>query len=155
MNEMHVTYVYETYKTMVFSLTYAYLQNVTDSEDAVLETFVRLMKSAKEFPTLEDERRYLTRIAINVAKDMLRKKKTVPLNELVVADEEEKESDNELLWAEISKLPSKLKEVIILNYINDLTYAEISKTLKISEAAVRKRHERAIKIIKERLGSNE
>lgn len=154
MNELHVTYVYETYKTMVFSLTYAYLQNVTDSEDATLETFVRLMQSEKEFPTLEDERRYITRIAINVAKDMLRKKKTVTLNEYVVADEKS-ENENEELWLEISKLPNKLKEVIILSYINDLTYFEISKTLKLSEVAVRKRHERAIKKLKERLGNNE
>lgn len=155
MNESHVTYVYETYKTMVFSLTYAYLQSVTDSEDATLETFVRLMKSGKEFPTLEDERRYITRIAINVAKDMLRKKKAVPLNDHIVADEEEKSEDNEELWVEINKLPDKLKEVIILNYINDLSYFEISKTLKISEAAVRKRHERAISKLKERLGQDE
>ncbi len=155
MNEQHVTYVYETYKSMVFSLAYAYLQNVTDSEDATLETFARLMRSNKEFPTLEDERRYITRIVINVSKDMLRKKKTVQLDEYNVAEEEEKDDGNEALWAEIGKLPNKLKEVIILTYINDLTYGEISKTLHISEAAARKRHERAIKQLKERLEEDE
>lgn len=140
---------------MVFSLTYAYLQNVGDSEDATLETFVRLMRSGKEFPTIEDERRYLTRIAINVAKDMLRKKRVVPVEDLVVTHEDQKLNGNEALWGEINKLPHKLKEVIVLRYINDHPYEEISKILNISEAAARKRNERAIKILKEALGSNE
>lgn len=155
MNETHVTYVYETYKTMVFSLTYAYLQNVSDSEDATLETFVRLMRARKVFATIEDERRYLTRIAINVAKDMLRKKRTVAVEDLVVTSHESKQDDNSELWSAINVLPIKLKEVVILHYINDHTYPEISNILQISEVAVRKRHERAIKKLKEALGSDE
>ena len=140
---------------MVFSLTYAYLQNVNDSEDATLESFVRLMKANKVFPSIEDERRYLTRIAINVAKDMLRKKRAVPVEDLIVATSDVAESPNSDLWQQINLLPNKLKEVIILRYINDHTYTEISNILKISEVAVRKRHERAIKILKEAFGSNE
>lgn len=36
--------VYETYKVMVFQIAYSYLQSVEDAEDAVLESFMRLLR---------------------------------------------------------------------------------------------------------------
>lgn len=151
MNNEHFSVIYETYKVMVFQIAYSYLQNVEDAEDAVLESFMRLLRINRKFASGDDERRYLTRIVVNVSKDMLRKKKSVSLPEPVIPVAEWRESENKYIWDEVSKLPSKYKDVIILRYINEYRFNEIARVLKISTSAARKRHERALKILKEEL----
>ncbi len=147
--------VYETYKVMIFRICYVYLQNIEDSEDAVVETFIKFLKAQKVLKTEKDQRRYLTRIAVNVSKDMLRKKKTVAIADLVVPVEEKKNYKNDIIWQQVNKLENKYRDIILLRYLKDLPYKEIAKVLKISESLARKRHERAIKKLKEVLVNEE
>lgn len=143
--------VYETYKVMVFQIAYSYLQSVKDAEDAVLESFMRLLRINKNFVSSDDERRYLTRIVVNVSKDMLRKKRPVSISDPIVAISDEPLNENEYIWDEVNKLKTKYKDVIILRYVNEYSFSEIAKVLKISASAARKRHERALKMLKEEL----
>ncbi|HOE53866.1 MAG TPA: sigma-70 family RNA polymerase sigma factor [Bacilli bacterium] len=143
--------VYETYKVMVFQIAYSYLQSVEDAEDAVLESFMRLLRINKNFVSSDDERRYLTRIVVNVSKDMLRKKRPVSISDPIVAISDEPLNENEYIWDEVNKLKTKYKDVIILRYVNEYSFSEIAKVLKISASAARKRHERALKMLKEEL----
>ncbi len=143
--------VYETYKVMVFQIAYSYLQSVEDAEDAVLESFMRLLRINKNFVSSDDERRYLTRIVVNVSKDMLRKKRPVSISDPIVAISDEPLNENEYIWDEVNKLKTKYKDVIILRYVNEYSFSEIAKVLKISASATRKRHERALKMLKEEL----
>jgi RNA polymerase sigma-70 factor (ECF subfamily) len=55
----------------------------------------------------------------------------------------------------IYNLPDKYKTVIILFYYENLDIKEISKVLHLSEAAVKKRLERARNILKEEESKNE
>ncbi len=144
--------IYELYKVMVFQIAYAYLQNVEDSEEAVLESFMRFKGAAHRLVTLDDKRRYLTRITINVAKDMLRKLKPVYVEDLHGVSEDKDELAISDLWQMVAKLDAKYKSVIILRYIEDLSYEEIAITLKIKVSLVRKQHERAIKMLREMSG---
>ena len=50
--------------------------------------------------------------------------------------------------AKVIALPEKYKSAIILFYYNDYTVEEISKTLKISKSAVKKRLQRGRDILK-------
>jgi len=143
--------VYETYKVMVFQIAYSYLQSVEDAEDAVLESFMRLLRINNNFVSSDDERRYLTRIVVNVSKDMLRKKRPVSISDPIVAISDEPLNENEYIWDEVNKLKTKYKDVIILRYVNEYSFSEIAKVLKISASAARKRHERALKMLKEEL----
>ena len=54
-------------------------------------------------------------------------------------------------WQEVNKLPEKYKVVVVLFYYENLKTIEISKLLDISEAAVRKRLERAREILKKKM----
>lgn len=147
--------VYETYKGMVFRICYVYLQNIEDSEDAVVETFIKFLKAQKVLKTAEDQRRYLTRIAVNVSKDMLRKKKTVAIADLVVPIEDQRSFKNDAIWHQVNELENKYRDIILLRYLKDLSYKEIAKVLKITESLARKRHERAIKKLEEVLVNEE
>jgi RNA polymerase sigma-70 factor (ECF subfamily) len=81
---------YLTYKQMVFQISYAYLRNVPDAEDASLDAFMKFYHCTKKFHSLNHERNYLIRVTINTAKDYLRRNRELPLNEEVhgVYDEE-------------------------------------------------------------------
>ena len=50
--------------------------------------------------------------------------------------------------SKVIALPEKYKSAIILFYYNDYTVEEISKTLKISKSAVKKRLQRGRDILK-------
>ena len=50
--------------------------------------------------------------------------------------------------SKVIALPQKYKSAIILFYYNDYTVEEISKTLKISKSAVKKRLQRGRDILK-------
>jgi RNA polymerase sigma-70 factor (ECF subfamily) len=59
--------------------------------------------------------------------------------------------DHTELREEIEKLPANLRQIIDLIYFKQLTQSECSVILKISQAAVSKRLNKAIKILKENL----
>jgi RNA polymerase sigma-70 factor (ECF subfamily) len=51
----------------------------------------------------------------------------------------------------VKELPEKYRAVIVLHYYNSLSIIDISKTLKISTDNVKKRLERARKMVKAKL----
>ena len=53
-------------------LCYLYLHDEDMAEDAVQETFLKMFRSMNDYRGDANERTYLTRIAINTCKDMLR-----------------------------------------------------------------------------------
>ena len=59
------------------------------------------------------------------------------------------------MFEKVYKLPHIYKEVIILYYYEDLSINDISKALKLSISAVKKRLERARNILKEKETNNE
>lgn len=146
---------YLTYKVMVFQISYAYLRNIEDAEEATLDSFMKFYKSAKKFQSVNHEKNYLIRVTINTAKDYLKKIKALPLNEEVhgVYDDNG-ELDKHYVWAVVDELEGKYKDVIYLRYIADLPYKDIASILKISEALARKYHEIAIKTLRKLIGGN-
>ena len=150
MEEQKFEEVYAKYKVMVFNICYSYLHSIFDAEDAVQETFIKFYHKDKVFNTAEDEKFYLIRIAINASKDIIKKRiKTVKLD-FDVQNIQEYESVD--LVEFIQCLKPKYKEIIILKYVEEMSYKEISKMLRIQEAAARKRLQRALNELKEKKG---
>ena len=63
------------------------------------------------------------------------------------------EDDEELATA-VTKLPLKLREVILLYYYEEMTLKEISNVMDVSESRVSQLHSKALVKMKQRLGSN-
>lgn len=149
MNENIFEDKYNRYKTMVFNISYSYLNNIFDTEDATQETFIRFYRKNKHFEQDSEERFYLIRITINVCKDILKAKKRY------VKVSEDKMNDIPTIYDEthlkhnifdyVEALKPKHKEIIIYKYIEDLSHKEIAQMLGIKEESARKRLERAIK----------
>lgn len=60
------------YEEPLLRLCFAYLRDRNLAEDAVQETFLKAFRALSRYRRLSDEKTWLTRIAINTCRDMLR-----------------------------------------------------------------------------------
>ena len=129
-------------------LCYLYLHDEKMAEDAVQETFLKVFRSMKDYRGDANERTYLTRIAINTCKDMLRSGWFRHIDRRVTVDmlpsgENLKDPYHCDVAVAVMNLPRKLREVIILYYYRGLNTLEIAETLNITQPAVTGRLKRA------------
>ena len=71
--DKEITQLYETYVDMVYRLCSTILKKRFDSEDAVQNTFIKLMHHTKPFDSTEHEKACLIVTATNICKDTLRR----------------------------------------------------------------------------------
>lgn len=153
---------------LVYRIAYAVLRSRDDAEDAVQETFVRVLRYSRRLASVSNPKAWLARIAWRVAIDKSkreRRRNEVPLGTDVAFAEEivspDASAENALrdarLTAElenlIAALPRKLREPLILSTIEEMTLREVSAVLGINEAAVRSRVFRARQILREKLAA--
>ena len=136
-------------------LCYLYLHDQCMAEDAVQETFVKAYRALKDFRGEASEKTYLTRIAINTCRDMLRTGWFRHVDRRVSPEDlpsrQETDPYHREVAAAVMNLPRKLREVILLYYYRGLTMEEIAETLEISQPAVSGRMKRAREKLKTEL----
>lgn len=136
-------------------LCYLYLHDRTLAEDAVQETFLKAYRFLKDFRGEANERTYLTRIAINTCKDILRGGWFRHMDRRVTPEElparREAEPYHREVAAAVMNLPRKMCEVILLYYYRGLNMQEIAEMLNITQPAVTGRLKRAREKLKTEL----
>ena len=136
-------------------LCYLYLHDQAMAEDAVQETFLKVYRSLKDFRGEASEKTYLTRIAVNTCKDMLRSAWFRHVDRRVTPEELPSRRETDPAYREVAaavmNLPRKLREVILLSYYRGLTMEEIAEVLEISQPAVSGRLKRAREKLKAEL----
>ena len=157
-SEKQFDYVYNEYAKELYNIAYGYTRNREDSVDIVQNAYVVLLESNKRFESNEHIKYFLIRVTVNESLDLLKnanKKKVIRNNDVVVNFPETKKEELPYDLSEIvNTLPEKYKTIIILHYYDDMKIKDISKVLKISEPAVKKRLERARNLIKEIIERN-
>ena len=63
----------------------------------------------------------------------------------------EREEDAELLRDAMTSLPVDVRELILLRFVEEMSYADIAKTVGSSEAALRGKVFRALKLLRSAL----
>ena len=135
-------------------ISYLFLRDYHSAEDAVQDTFEKAIRYFPQFRGECTEGTWLTRIAINVCKNQLRKKRHLQhtgdadfcaflATEPLCATE-----PNASLSLAISKLSPKLKEAVLLFYFQEMPLKEIAVTLHIPVATVSTRLIRAREVLK-------
>ncbi len=84
-----ITAIAAEYSTMLYRVAYSVCRNASDAEDAVQETFVRVLKNRDKLAEIRDLRVWLIRITWNVVLDRKRRTKVRPETE-DIADVEHK-----------------------------------------------------------------
>jgi len=149
--------------TLAFRLT----GNEDDACDVVQDVYLRAYRGLRRFRGDAQFTTWLYRITANCSANLLAKRarhRTEALSddepvidlragadpELCLAGQD----DRERISAALQKLPWRLRQVIVLRDIYDLTHGAIAKELGISEAAAKVRLHRARRRLKERLFPN-
>jgi RNA polymerase sigma-70 factor (ECF subfamily) len=107
------------------------LRDERAAEDAVQETFERALSALGRYPEGRLRamrlRPWMYRITLNVARNHLRRRREVPVEELPAApgSDEGREGAMDVLAA-LGRLPERQRVAVTLRYLQDLPYAEIS-----------------------------
>ncbi|MFA5934367.1 MAG: RNA polymerase sigma factor [Candidatus Paceibacterota bacterium] len=161
-DENSFSLIVDTYLKSILNFSYKLVGNKKDAEDITQEVFLKVWKSLKKFDIEKSFKTWIFAIARNTCIDFLRKKNEIPFSKF---DNEEGDNilednliDKELLPDEVfvggenkkliedvlSKLSFIQKEVIILRYMNDLNFNEISEILNIPLNTIKSHHNRAL-----------
>ncbi len=144
------------YQSQLRRLCCVLLKDVHLAEDAVQETFLKAYRSMGRFRNDSSERTWLTRIAVNTCRDLMRSRwfrhidRSVRIEDL---SEPEAPADPEDtgLYETILQLPAKQREVVLLYFYQNMTMQEISDILQISVSNVSRRLESARKTLRKKL----
>ena len=142
--------IYINYGKYIFSYIYGMVQNKAEAEDILQDTFVKAIKA--NINEVENIKFWLVTVARNTIYDHWRREKRRRKLKLFSI---QKRRDIELkvdIEREIQKLSPKLREVIVLREINQLSYEEIVGILGVEAGTVKSRLNRARKQLRESLG---
>ena len=152
------------YASALYRVAFSVLRNAADAEDAVQETFLRVLRHRDTLDEVRDPRVWLIRIVWNVVLDRKRRAKTRPETDDV--DELARVLPSAGLSAEqiaaaaqhhasvlacVDKLPTKERQVLTLSAFEELSSVEIAGVLGITESSVRSRLFRARNLMAELL----
>ena len=141
---------YNEYGNMLYKIAFLYLGNASDTEDVLQDVFTKYLCGKYKFKNAEHEKAWFIRVTQNKCLDYLKKsgRNNECIDDVSVTATYKDEDLEQDVIAKVIALPEKYKLAIILFYYNDYTVEEISKTLKISKSAVKKRLQRGRDILK-------
>lgn len=150
--EKEFTKIYNLYVNDIFRLCFTYLKNISDTEDAVQEVFVKLLRYKGTFESEEHIKAWLIVTASNYCKDFLkhwwRKRKNIDDYAEIIG--KEKIQVDEMMEL-IMNLPDKYKTVIYLYYYEGYNSRQIAKMLHKPEGTIRSYLSSARRMLKEEL----
>jgi len=148
--------IYNRHVKTIYGVCFAYMKNPADTEDAVSETFIKLIKSAPMFESEEHEKAWLIRIASNVCKDVLkhwwRRKEDIADYSETLKTEDSLEYSG--LLKAVCSLPDKYKTAVHLYYYEGYNSSEISQILRKPQSTIRYYLSEARKILRKKLGGD-
>jgi len=163
-DEARVAALVTQYAGALYRVAYSVLRNPADSEDAVQEAFLRVLRHRDTLDEVRDHRVWLTRIVWNIVLDRKRRAKTRPetddVAELARVLPSAGLSAEEIASAAqhharvlgcVEKLPAKERQVLMLSAFEELSSVEIAEVLGITESSVRSRLFRARNLMAELL----
>lgn len=150
--------IYARYGKLLYSIAYSILCNKEDTNDAVQQSFIKIIKYEHKISNMTEKhiKSYISIIAKNEAINIYNKDKHVTNldEEMLYNIEDESEQIDEILgraelqeciYKYINLLSNDEKNIIILKYIHDQSYDEISDLLDLKNDAARQRVCRAKK----------
>ena len=156
MDRQRLRQLYEQHSDAVYRVCFTYLGTAADSEDAVQEVFLRLMKSDPVLEGERDERGWLIVTACNYCKSQLRWRKRHPVADTENHPEQpfHDSSDAEIMEL-LAGLPDDCRQVVIMHCCEGYSLAEIARLSGLKASTVRSRWFHARKKLKNILGGIE
>ena len=137
MDEFQARRLVNTYADMILRLSYQYLKQTYDAEDICQTVFLKYITNNMTFESVEHEKAWIIRTAINACKDHVKSawyKRTVALDD--AASVAAPPVPNTWLLDAMKGLPEKHRISLYLYYYEDYSAREIAGVLGVSESAV-------------------
>jgi len=149
------------YTQPLYAFATRILGSADDAADVAQHTFVQCYNTLPRLRSDTALRPWLYRVARNRCLDLLRQRKTLPIDRPRQDEEEldalatiadtgpsleslaERRDLQRLLADAIAALPPKYREVVVLRYVGDLTFGEIAEALGIPENSAKTLFQRA------------
>jgi RNA polymerase sigma-70 factor (ECF subfamily) len=121
------------YYQEILKFCYRNLNGSSLAEDITQETFVNFFRNLKRYEHYGKARNYLYTIAGNLCKNQYKRKVELTMDELYQASDMLEEDINTKLDMKnaLMKLPTELREILILHYYQDFKLREIAAILEI------------------------
>ncbi len=132
--------IIRTQSRALFAIAYGILQNREEAEDAVQDALVKAWKSRWRVRDPEKFPAWLCMIARYRARDVFRKRRTVPLSEIPeTADTETTDTTmlDRQLHSALAELPEIHRVAISLRYFEEMDYATIESRLGLTNGSLR------------------
>ena len=143
--------VLDKYGNNLYRICLITLKNQADAEDALQDTLVRYLQKAPRFESEEHQKAWLIRVAVNICRDMLRKRRyhqeeleNIPVPQ---ADEHQQSALDALLT-----LPEQFRIPMTLHYVEGYSVAELAKLLSLTQSAVKMRLSKGRTLLREAVG---
>lgn len=157
--------LYNAYSDRIWKILLYTLGDPVQAQDVLQSVFFKFFRGLSGFRFQSSLFTWLYRIARNECLNH-RRRKTVPalpLEEILGGREEidprpsagapdERWERDQILKEAVRRLPSKMRDVIVLKYVEELSYEEIGRALGCASGTVASRLNRALAELGERLG---
>ncbi len=153
--------VLRRHRQTVYAVAWRVLGNHGDADEAAQLTFVKAWKAIGGFRGDASLRTWLVRIALNVSRSMIgRRRPEDGLDEVERTSEDGGEGADALLdrveaRSEVRKavmsLPPRQREVVLLKVFSEMTYGEVAGIMELSEGAVKAHLHQAVSNLRRRL----
>ena len=147
--------VYKALEKPLYNVVYRVLWDSAESQDVVQETFLRCWRR-KDDIRADGFKALLFRTALNLASNRRRSMRIWRMVGVAALDDVADQSP----WSDsfskpvreaLDKLPSALRDVLLLTELAGMTYPEIAAALGIAVGTVGSRRTRALALLRERL----
>lgn len=156
--------LYERYRDRVYNLAFYWLGEAVWAEDVLQIVFLKIYRGLPGFRHEASLSTWIYRIALNECQNQLRRQgaRYVPLDAILGSDEEfdtgelpdaehlERER-RQILRDAVMDLSPKLRGVVVLKYVEGLSYDEIAQVLECAPGTVASRLNRALAELETRL----
>ena len=149
--------LYENYRYLMLKVAVDILHDYQLAEDAVQETFLKVIRYFPRYKNKGKFRAFLYKVASNTCVDTWRQSREMHLTEQIeyqeagFAHSESEEGFRQI----VEMLPEDQREVIYLRFAHDLTLRETAKVLGIPMRTVQSRQRAGLKKIEEKIGKEE
>ena len=151
--------IMDAYGTGLLRLCYLYLKDYHLAQDAVQETFIKVYSKYSSFRSESSEKTWITRIAMNVYRDMMRKRsyrdRPEEFSDYMAADANGTPEQNAIdhdeniaLLDAIRGLPDIYRQTILLYYYDGFKAEEIAQIQHTAKSTVNVRLKRGRDMLK-------
>lgn len=153
-NKQAYSHIINKYKNQLYATILGMTRNPHDAQDLVQEAFIKVYYQLGKYDNRGSFASWIYRVAINHCMDEFRKKRHIEVRMTEESMEKNlehpeviflKKEKNKQLELLMDTLPEDERMIILLRYVNELSYEEISELVDVPVSTVRNKLHRAKK----------